>query len=258
MRITPISIAKLRFFDLLTQKKYRIENQLYIAEGRKLLQEAILTNQPIEYLIVSEGYLQKYQTLPTLNTNLFSCSDAHYKKLSDLSSPEGIMCILPLPKEPLIAPLKPALLVDKIQDPGNLGTLLRTAVWFGFETIYYTENTVDCFSPKAVRSSMGAIFRQQFIQVRSIEDFIKANVDRIICTTVEKGTSIIEAIFPKYPIVWLGNESVGIQEVNMPNSILKVQIPNPNNSFDSLNVSIAGSILMYKIWENNITKMDNC
>lgn len=179
----------------------------------------------------------------------FTASLADFRQMSSLQSPEGVLAILQLPniyeQASRLAYLPPGkgLLLDEIQDPGNLGTLIRTADWFGIEQIICRKGTVDCFNPKVLRSSMGSIFRVQILYVDPWEKTLASSAQRVWLADMD-GVALGDASFGKEDWLLLGNEANGVGEsVKSIPGIRKVHIPGRGGA-ESLNVGIAGGILM--------------
>lgn len=230
--ITSLTNEKVKNVRKLKTSKGRKEQGLFIVEGPHLVKEAKELN-----LLVNA-----YTTDESLDGELVS-KDV-MKKMCDTDSPTTQIGICKLIEKTEIK--DKVLILDQIQDPGNLGTLLRSAKAFGFETIFFSNNTVDLYNDKVIRSSQGAIFKLNYIYGDKIS-FIKklSETHKVYSTNVVNGVDVrsIEQI-DKLAII-LGNEGQGvsqeINDLNLDNLYIKI------NDMESLNVGVAGSILMYEL-----------
>jgi TrmH family RNA methyltransferase len=250
----PISKAKLRTFASLQTKKYRQKHGLFVIEGKKMVREALVSGFSIEAILIIEDRQEDndLQFESVLPDKVFAASPTDFQQISSLQSPEGVLAILRLPETYLqthsLSQLPPGkgLLLDEIQDPGNLGTLIRTADWFGIDQIICRKGTVDCFNPKVLRSSMGSIFRVNIIYVNVWERPIQASAQRVWLADME-GEALDKAIFGAEDWLLLGNEANGVDEkLKALPEIRKVHIPGRGGA-ESLNVGVAGGILMSRM-----------
>lgn len=176
---------------------------------------------------------------------LFSLDIHNFNKLSALQSPEGILAVLHIPERQYLNGKLPAghgLLLEQIQDPGNLGTLMRIADWFGLQGLVCSIGTVDVFNPKTLRASMGAVFRVPVYFEEAWEDVLQNHQDRIWLADME-GENLSPALFDKDDWVLLGNEANGVSE--QARAILqhrRVTIPGRGGA-ESLNAAVAGGII---------------
>ena len=171
-----LSKSQISFIKSLHQKKYRKENGIFIIEGIKSIIEFLKS----DYQIHSIYYTSKTSaTLPKVsaNINLFEVTEAELQKISTLQTPQHILALVHIPskKEVDLNALQNAfsLVLDDVQDPGNLGTIIRTADWFGIKTIICSENTVEAYNPKTVQSTMGSLCRVNIIYT-SLVPFLKS------------------------------------------------------------------------------------
>lgn len=233
--ITSLTNEKIKEYAKLNQSKYREENGLFIVEGPHLVEEAKILNV-LEEVITTDSSIDG-----TL------VSESVMKKLSNTVHPVKVIGICKMQKKHEIC--SRVLVLDTISDPTNLGTLLRSAVAFGFETVFLSNGSVDCYNDKVIRGSQGAIFKLNIIKGNLI-DFLRKikNTHQILGTNVRIGTDVLNVkIEPKLALI-LGNEARGMcEEANQYTDInLFIKMYNT----ESLNVSVAGSILMYEISKN--------
>jgi RNA methyltransferase, TrmH family len=240
-----LSLTKLKQFAALRDKKARIAEGMYLAEGTKLVQEAL--QQPFKpiAIVVSDSF--PHPPTGNLPCPVFVAQQAKYARLTDQTTPEGILAVMPLPKQVLPqTPTGPAFILSAVQDPGNLGTLLRIADWFGFRAIYTSTQTVDAFNPKVVRASMGSLFRVPVYEIDSLSEFITVNVANVYAATLG-GTPLSTLQIPRSSMLLLGNEANGLSAelLRIPN--LKTVSIEGGGGAESLNVAIAGGILAYSL-----------
>ena len=231
--IESITNSKIKYATKLKQKKYRNLHNQFLVEGEHLVLEA-KKNDMIDILFYTDN---DYKV-----SNSFEIRNSVMKKLSELGNDTGVIAIC---NKPVFKELSSKVLIlDGIQDPGNLGTLIRTAAAFDFKTII-SENTVDYYNEKVIRSSQGALFYTNLIETDIIE-FVKNNSNyHYYGTDVLKGKNIHSEDFNyKNIAVILGNEGSGIRKEIK--DLVNTNINIPMSSTESLNVAIAGGILMYE------------
>jgi len=232
--IESITNTKIKYANKLKQKKYRNQFDEFLVEGEHLVEEAIKSENA--RLIFST------ETVNFPEIEIEYVTKEVFKKLSELGQDAGLIAICKKPNEQVIA--DKILVLDAVQDPGNMGTLIRSAAAFGFKTII-SENSVDYYNEKVIRASQGAIFYVDLHEA-NINDFILQHRDyHYYGTAVNEGTDIknIDLSAKKIAIV-LGNEGNGIRE-NI-RILTDVNITIPMQSTESLNVAVAGGIMMYE------------
>jgi TrmH family RNA methyltransferase len=230
--IESLTNTKIKYAVKLKQKKYRNEYNQFLIEGEHLIIEAQKSDLIDTIFYTSGDY----------SVNAYQVSNQVFSKISELGNDHGVIAICNKPKNLPIS--KKILLLDGVQDPGNLGTLIRTAAAFGFKTII-AENSVDYYNEKVIRSSQGALFYVNLIE-DSIIDFVRNNGDyHVFGTDVLNGKDIRNTSFKydKLAIV-LGNEGSGVRPI--VKDIVKENIYIPMSETESLNVAIAGAIIMYE------------
>jgi len=244
----PLSKAKRKRFVGLSQKKQRDKTGLFRADGRKLLTEALDSRWPIEAVLVREGYA--LDDPPPVTVPTYSVPPAEFDKLTDQVTPEGVLTILPIPQQEATPALQaPAILLHDVQDPGNLGAVLRIADWFGFARVYTSPNSVDAWNPKAVRAAMGAVFRVPVTVVPDFEAFVGAHATRLWAAYL--GAPLLHEVdraeaVPAYRnSLLLGSEAHGLPDAwrTLP-GLQPVQIPGGGGA-ESLNLSVAAGVLAF-------------
>ncbi len=253
MAMQALSKAKLRLFTGLQLKKIRYEEGLFVAEGLKMCREAMASEYQIEAIVVQKGTEIPDDLALPLNL-CHEASPEDFKKLTTQVSPEGILTVLRFPGAPLchldapadILPQGPAFVLAAIQDPGNLGTILRTSDWFGMPSLICGPGTVDPFNPKVLRSSMGSLFRVRLYLLSNLEEWIQRNAKLIWCADME-GESLEQVNLAERPFVLLGNEALGVSsEIAAMDGLRRVTIPRIGNA-ESLNAATAASILAWNM-----------
>jgi len=238
----------------LGKKKYKKLHQLFVIEGERLVSEAVQSRVVIKQIYITDEFIAKPQhdSLMDLIANnaiiTNSIGEKEMRGICDTVSPSGILalCALPNLHDIDINTSENWLYLDEIQDPGNLGTLLRSADWFGIKNIAFSENCVDAFNTKVLRGGMGSQFRLNLYEDVSLKDFYKSS--HTIIGTFQKGESI-HNVDPKILMPWvlvIGNEAHGINEKYTDQIKVKVTIPKIGSG-ESLNAAVAGSILLHHL-----------
>ncbi|MFB9859759.1 TrmH family RNA methyltransferase [Salinicoccus siamensis] len=224
----------------LQMKKYRKKEGRFLIEGEHLVEEAVRYHQTLHTLILLEGYDPTMQ-IPE-GTEMLSVSRAVMKTLSTLDTPPGVMAAVSY-----VAPEvgeDNTLLLDGVQDPGNLGTLIRSADAFGFKHIILSHDTVDPFSDKVLRSTQGSLFH---IHLETAEPTTAVNAFQgiVMGTAIDGAVLLDDTPSPEASVmVVLGNEGRGVSEEVLSLVDQKLKIGMPGDS-ESLNVAVAGSIIMH-------------
>ncbi len=233
--IESVNNEKIKNYAKLNDKKYRDKNNLFIVEGEHLVEEALSTCVVEEIFSLDE---RKNSTIVSVDV---------MKKLSNLTNPPKVLAVVRKFDEKEIK--GNILILDDIQDPGNLGTIIRSAVSFGVDTIVASLNTVDVYNSKVIRASEGMIFKINYIKC-DIESFICDNKDNFtfITTDVRSGIDINDIPLDKNYALIMGNEGNGVRKNISEIVENKVQIK-MSDKCESLNVSIATSILLYELYK---------
>ncbi|GAB4189497.1 MAG: RNA methyltransferase [Simkaniaceae bacterium] len=221
-------------------KKYRKIHSSILIFGMKMVKEAA-SCFPIKKLLIAEKNLND---IPAEET--FFVSTEILKKISDLPSPEPIAAEIPMPAFPPLMQQRFLLALDKINDPGNLGTLFRSALAFGVEGILLLKGSVDPYNDKALRASKGAVFHMPFYDAswKEIKQHAEKHSMQMLVADLN-GENFESAVFTFPLIIVLGNESLGISK-EAKQLCHSITIPMAN-TLNSLNVSIAGGILLYHL-----------
>ena len=238
----------------LKDKKYRDINNEYIIEGVKLIQEAIQENKVIKKIIVCEECVKEEAIDQKFMYELAKYDLAYVKKqifstLTTVTTPQGILAVVEKQNVKTNINYNEDIIVvlDGIQDPGNLGTILRTIDSANLSQLIVSKDTADCYNPKVVRSTMGAIFRVNIIESNDLLDTlkkIKKHGYEICVTSLNDSESIYNIDYKKKVIV-IGNEANGVSEAVLNMADKKLLIPMLGKT-ESLNASVATSIIVYE------------
>ncbi|PCH53622.1 MAG: RNA methyltransferase [Flavobacteriaceae bacterium] len=233
-----LSKNQLKLITSLQQKKYRTNYNLFIAEGTKVVNEFLNSNFELEQLFYVDklGYenIEKFTII----------SEAELKKISTLKTPNNVLGIFKIPLNESIKNEGLIIALDEINDPGNLGTIIRLCDWFGVNELICSINTVDCYNSKVVQASMGSLTRVSIIYT-DLKIYLQ-NMELPKYASLMNGENVYKSILPKNAILVMGNEANGIS-----NSILKlltntISIPRFGDlqQTESLNVATATAILL--------------
>jgi len=240
--VKKLSTVQLKWIKNLHSKKGRESEGYYIAEGEKLLNEILVYCRQMIHLVVCTH--ENELIVNTIDANqLLLASPSEFERISLLKSPQGILIVLKMSRfEANSFDLGTATLVlDNIQDPGNLGTIIRSADWFGIKQLFCSESTVDCYNPKVVQASMGSLFRIQ-ISYGHLTDFLSKQTLPIYGALLE-GESCFTHKIQESAILVIGNEGNGISKEIMTYIQHPITIPRIGNG-ESLNVAVASGILL--------------
>ena len=238
----------------LADKKYRDKNNCYIVEGIKLVEEAVKEEAEIEKIIICEESTHTSEISKNLMYEIakYDCvyvTERIFKTLTQVMNPQGIMAIIKKGSERAHIKYDEDIIValDDIQDPGNLGTILRTIDSIGLKQIIVSKGTADAYNPKVVRSTMGAIFRVEIIEVENLKETIemmKRNNYELVVTSLQTESSIYDIDYNKKIIV-IGNEANGVSKEIQDMADRKIKIPMLGKT-ESLNASVATAIILYE------------
>lgn len=236
----------------LKEKKYRLDS--YIVEGIKMVKEAISENQEIALIAIREDFKIDFDTK---NTKIVTISNKIFNDISDVKTPQGILAVIKKNQNNQIETNSDYILaLDSLQDPGNMGTIIRTADSANINQIIINKTTVDPYSPKVIRSTMGAIYRTNIIEVEDLKATLKEmklKGFQIITTDLKATQSIYDINYNNKTVVVIGNEANGVSQEILQIADKKVIIPMLGKT-ESLNASIAASIMIYEYVRQKIQK----
>jgi TrmH family RNA methyltransferase len=233
-----LSKNQLKLITSLSQKKYRTKHQLFIAEGIKVVEELINSPLTLHHLFYTDGY--DASAIP----NKTEVSNEELKKISNLKTPNKILALFEIPAEKAIEKNGLSVALDEINDPGNLGTIIRLCDWFGVKQLVCSKNTVDAYNQKVVQSTMGSLTRVNIIYI-DLQLFLSESKLPIYIADMN-GENIYKAQLPKDGILVMGNEANGISEEISSLNNNKITIPRfgDTQQTESLNVATATAILL--------------
>jgi TrmH family RNA methyltransferase len=224
----------------LKDKKARKEQGMFLVEGRKMAVECQRSDFEIDRVFVAESYAGEN---PFAEEQTVRVSDDVFRFLSDEKSPQGILCRIKIPTRTLTAPKGKCLLLDGVADPGNVGTIIRTANAAGYEEIYLTEECADPYSPKSVRASMSGVFFTKIYRASRAEILSVLSETPIIVADMG-GENVFSFTAPKRFALAIGNEANGISDFVQEKATHTVKIPMQATQ-ESLNAAISAGIIMY-------------
>jgi RNA methyltransferase, TrmH family len=247
-----VSKSKANFIISLQKKKTREEERLFVIEGDKLVREFLTAKTPVVTLVAKPEFLN---SLPLIHKEgigeIIPASYDDLKKVSSLRTPHNALAVIRMPDDKMnINDLTKGLTIalDCVQDPGNLGTIIRAAAWFGIRNIYCSEDCVDQYNPKVIQASMGAVLHVHVFYTNLAPLFESALEKKIkIYGALIEGESIYSRKLSTNGIILLGNESKGISEELIPFITDRIMIPKQTDAstgIDSLNVSMAASVIL--------------
>lgn len=240
-----LSKAKIKLIRSLELKKYRKEHRLFVAEGPKLVEE-FMGYLECTLLVATKEWFAKY---PQFNAHEKCVVDTEeLSRASFQKHPQQVVALFKQPSyliDPAVIQRELCLALDGVQDPGNLGTIIRIADWFGIEHIFCSPETVDVYNPKTIQATMGGFARVQ-VHYTDLSELIKANSNAPIYGTYLEGDVIYDCQLEQKGLIIMGNEGKGVSEILQSVITKKLYIPNypsDRQSAESLNVAIATSII---------------
>jgi TrmH family RNA methyltransferase len=248
--IVSASNAKYKYIKSLKEKKFRTKNKEYTVEGIKSVHDAIASQREISMIAVSEDFFENENFDYPQDIPLYRINTSIFNKLCDTQSPQGIIAVIKMEDIKNFKPEKDKAYVycDGINDPGNLGTIIRTADAAGFGGVLLSKGTVDLYNPKTVRASMGSFFNIKVITDAGIDDLKRYKEDGFILFGGALGDNTIDyknADMTQPSFIVVGNEANGISD-QVQKICQCVKIPILGKA-ESLNAAVAAGILMYEL-----------
>ena len=238
-----LSSHKIKIIQSLDKKKFRQKYNLFLVEGYKIIRE--LLDSPIK---IKEIFSVELENFDFKNLEINEISLAELKKISFLQHPKNSVALCEIPEDEDFKEYERQIILDGIQDPGNLGTIIRLADWFGIEQIICSEDTVDFLNPKVIMASMGSFLRVKIVY-KNLENYLE-KTDNINLGTDMQGENIYDFTFPERFNLILGNEGNGMREKTFEKLQHKISIPRFGKfkNTESLNVSMATGIILGQIF----------
>lgn len=237
-----LSKNQVKLIQKLHHKKYRNELNLFIVEGKKSINEFLQAGYTPQLLIATEAF-----TTNVPQHLITPVSKDELRKVSALQNPDEGLAVFEQPKHKGILQEGVIVALDNVQDPGNLGTIIRLCDWFGVETLLCNTQTVDCYNPKVVQASMGSLTRVA-VHYLDLAAFLTTTALPVYTMDLE-GENLYTATFPKDCILILGNEANGISsEVRaLSNEVITIPRFSKHQRTESLNVAMAGAIILSEV-----------
>lgn len=237
-----LSKNQVKLIQKLHQKKYRNELNLFIVEGKKSINEFLQAGYTPQLLIATEAF-----TASVPQHLITPVSKDELRKVSTLQNPDEGLAVFEQPKHKGILQEGVIVALDNVQDPGNLGTIIRLCDWFGVETLLCNTQTVDCYNPKVVQATMGSLTRVA-VHYLDLAAFLTTTALPVYTMDLE-GENLYTATFPKDCILILGNEANGISmEVRaLSNEVITIPRFSKHQRTESLNVAMAGAIILSEV-----------
>lgn len=242
-----------RLLQLQKKSKARNEEQIFLVEGLRMFSE--VPAERVQKVYISESlYNKKKQELNLEKISVEILSDSVFQYVSDTKTPQGILCIVEQKKydiEDLLNIENPHFMVlDNLQDPGNLGTIVRTAEGAGVDAVFLSKESVDIYNPKTIRSTMGSIYRMPVVYVEDLLELLNAFKRRGIksyAAHLDGKNSYDKENYQSGTAILIGNEGNGLRDEVAGSADVWVQIP-MQGKVESLNAAIAASILMFEVY----------
>ncbi|KIA90339.1 RNA methyltransferase [Kaistella jeonii] len=238
-----LTAHKIKILQSLDQKKFRQKYNLFLVEGNKTVKEI-----PFSEYKIKEIFSVNPDSLSVETSLITEILPSELKKISFLQHPKDSVAVCELKEERILENDSVQIILDGIQDPGNLGTIIRLADWFGISQIICSEDTVDFYNPKVIQASMGSFLRVNLVY-QNLESYL-SNCDSAIIGTDMDGESFYDYSFPKKFNLVMGNEGNGIRPEIEKLLTDKITIPRfgKSQATESLNVSMATGIILGQIF----------
>lgn len=251
--ITSVSNVQIKqIMALLKKSKERKEQKVFVVEGKKMFDEICREKSRVVKVFFSDSYVKEQfanQPMPELPYEIVA--DSVFDAMAETVTPQGVLAIVRMPEyslERMVEAAGTLLLLENLRDPGNLGTIIRTAEAAGVSGIILSKESVDIYNPKVIRSTMGAVYRVPFIYA---EDFLglleqlRQQKVRLLAAHLQGKKSFVQADYSGKVGILVGNEANGLSEAAAGLADEKVIIPMAGN-VESLNAAVAAALLMYE------------
>ncbi len=239
-----LSKNRLKLIASLKHKKFRRKHSLFLAEGEKPVEVALKSKSGhISCLVFTEKFSRKFRDF---QGEKFVVNEEQFRKISTQENPEGVLAVMRFFRFPGLFRRKKLVFLIEINDPGNLGTILRIADWFSLGGVISVGNSVDFFNPKTVRASMGSLFNVPFgnISLAEAENFLKKNLCQTALADVQ-GENLYQSSIREINYLFFGSESHGFSSIDVAGA-RKITIPKFGKNIDSLNLATSLSVFAYE------------
>ena len=238
-----LSKNQIKLIRSLGQKKFRQKYQYFVAEGSKIVLHTVKTSANIKLIYALTDWIEEYSTiLDPVKDRIVPVSSRELKQISFLNTPNDALVLLKMPDDlqnSMDTTRGLHFYVDRIQNPGNMGTIIRIADWFGFDSVIASENCVDFYNEKTIQASMGA-----FLNVKLCRSSIQELQYEHLVTSSLQGQNLYDTRIPENAIIVISNEGEGVSDELSKLSTMDVLIPaHPSNGSESLNASVAAGII---------------
>jgi RNA methyltransferase, TrmH family len=243
-----LTSARIKWIKALNQKKTRTEEGFFVAEGDKIIRELLISPWKTQHIYALPSWIET-NNIPT-STDFTPVSRKELERISFLKTPNRAVAIVKIPEnsiENIVWKNKHTLFLDNIQDPGNIGTIIRTADWFGVENIICTPDSADIYNPKVIQATMGSFLRVRVFYMYSEDLFGNLPVNIPIAGAMLGGQDIFQTKPFKESILVIGNESKGISPAISKHLTKKILIPRKSSNTElpeSLNAAVATAIIL--------------
>lgn len=233
--------SDIKKINALKIKKYRVIENQFIAEGQKIILDLIHAGLNLNLLVCTDVLKSTFDNINFHEIKI--AKDEEMNKITSLKQSPGCLAIFDIPQlKENILPEEWVLATDNIQDPGNLGTLIRIADWFGIRNVLCSEDTVDAYNTKVIQATMGSIARVH-IHYCSLKDWFEQHPQKMVYAGLLNGEDIRTVQFKESGVLLIGNEAKGISDELLPYISQAVFIPKLGNA-ESLNASVAAGIMV--------------
>ncbi len=242
-----LSRNTVKYIQSLNHKKFRDIHKSFIAETPKVVSEFLDSNyQPEQIYATSEWIASIEQNMDTTSLPIHQINDPELARISQLKTPHDVVAIFRIPEEDIPSNIsgKISIALDNLQDPGNLGTIIRIADWFGVENIFCSTQTANAYNPKVVQATMGSLAHVK-IHYLDLERFLNTTSQTIIAATLH-GNSLYNTPPINEGILLIGNEAAGINDILMNTATMRLTIPRSGKA-ESLNAAVATAIFLSHI-----------
>lgn len=237
----------------LKEKRYRTLKDQFLVEGFRFTEEALISQYEVPYLFIDEKHVNKWEDSKlksklNKNTKVYLLKEQVFKFISSTDTPQGVIAVVNNKKDELEYGDGFYVLVDRLQDPGNMGTIIRTAHAAGALGLLYTKGTVDVFNEKTLRSSMGSIFHIPVIEDEDLSQVVKLKERgfTVVVSSLDTDNNFYDIDLKKNAIICIGNEGNGISEEVFALADTKIKIPMPGGA-ESLNAAAAASVMIFEV-----------